>query len=191
MEWGDFLSQNDLLHQAFHRGCVERLTNHGEFSWYGKQPQFYKQGLPTTGLARLHHVDQIAAIGNGEPLESKNRMHRDTVGWRSIRRQTRLVHDCRKRAVYVLLWTSFIDRCIRYIISTEGIVVHWHSEYVAIVSTRTVTNLIDNDNTVFNMNTLSQYDTSSESNLCRVPRQVTIRAHTHAAILIIAMFLGS
>lgn len=80
---------------------------------------------------------------------------------------------------------SFKDLWIRDIFLAESKIFSLAPKPVAIISTRTVLNLKYVDNTVFNLNTSSQDDTSSdELNLCRVARQVTIPARTQAAVLV-------
>lgn len=61
-------------------------------------------------------------------------------------------------AVDILLRTLFINRCIRRIFPTERQIVPCHSKPVVIISTNTVINSINDDNTELTMNTHSQDD---------------------------------
>lgn len=88
-------------------------------------------------------------------------------------------------ATDVLVETSFVEGCIPGIFPTERIVVPWHSKQVAIISTMPAIISKNADDTVFDVNTHLQDDVSSkEFNLCYVMRQVTIPAHSQAAVLV-------
>lgn len=94
-------------------------------------------------------------------------------------------------AVDVLLGMSFIERCVRGILPTERKIVSWHSSPVAIILTKTAIDYLHSEYAVFNVNTNSLDDASSdELNLCRVARQVTLPANTHVAVFVSCQGFG-
>lgn len=85
----------------------------------------------------------------------------------------------------VLLGTSFMYRCIRRIFPSEQKIVSLHSRPLANISTQRIVNTITADTEENNVHTIADHGISSEKHyFCRVARQVTVTAYSHAAVLV-------
>lgn len=146
-------SQTALSCQDFDWSYHQCLINIGTLTRYGHQPEFHQQGFLSAELEPHNQVYQIAAL--------KTANHK-VLSIQII--VSLLIHICylcvrswsgivKNITVEVWLWASFIDWSLRSILSIEHKIVPWHLMQMAIISTKTGTSSITDNNTLFNMNT--------------------------------------